>query len=73
LAKPKEISEDQLDAMIQKIFHTNLPINFPPSNAKLRRIEHQLAQRYGLRSESYGEEPHRFVVVYPPDSKEVIE
>ncbi|MDD4029357.1 MAG: ATPase, T2SS/T4P/T4SS family [Caldisericia bacterium] len=73
LAKPSEITENQLDAMIQKIFHTHLPLNFPPSSAKLRRIEHQLAQRYGLRSESYGEEPHRFVVVYPPDSKEAIE
>ncbi|HXK51089.1 MAG TPA: ATPase, T2SS/T4P/T4SS family [Caldisericia bacterium] len=73
VARPSELTENQLEAMIQNIFHTNLPINFPPSNPKLRRIEHQLAQRYGLRSESYGEEPHRFVVVYPPDSKEAIE
>ncbi len=70
IIKHPEVTEDQLESIIQKVFYTNLPVNFPPTGAKMRKIEHQLAKRFGLRSESYGEEPHRFVVVYPPDTEE---
>ncbi|MCK5848452.1 MAG: Flp pilus assembly complex ATPase component TadA [Caldisericia bacterium] len=66
------VTEDQLESIIQQVFYTDLPVNLPPAGAKMRIIEHQLAERFGLHSESFGEEPHRFVVVYPPGSKEVI-
>jgi hypothetical protein len=66
------VTENQLESIIQQVFYTELPVNLPPAGAKMRIIEHQLAERFGLHSESFGEEPHRFVVVYPPGSKEVI-
>ncbi|MFW6388494.1 MAG: R3H domain-containing nucleic acid-binding protein, partial [Desulfohalobiaceae bacterium] len=34
-------------------------------NSYLRSLQHQIAQRYGLFSESKGREPRRRVVIYP--------
>jgi stage III sporulation protein SpoIIIAA len=40
-------------------------IELSPQNSQIRRIQHQLAQRYNVRSRSYGEEPNRKVCVFP--------
>jgi predicted RNA-binding protein Jag len=40
-------------------------VELSPQNAYIRRLQHQLVQRYGLSSESKGEEPFRRVVIYP--------
>jgi hypothetical protein len=36
-------------------------IELSPQNSYIRRLQHQLADRYNLRSESHGSEPHRRV------------
>ncbi len=36
-------------------------VELPPQNSYIRRLQHQLADRYNLRSESRGSEPHRRV------------
>lgn len=59
-----------VERLIEQVFFTELPVNLPPADIKIRKIEHQIAARYGLNSESFGEEPRRFVVVYPPNHKE---
>jgi predicted RNA-binding protein Jag len=41
------------------------PIELSPQNNHLRRLQHQIAERYGLTSQSRGEEPYRRVVIYP--------
>jgi stage III sporulation protein SpoIIIAA len=41
------------------------PVELPPRNTYLRRLQHQVVERYGLVSESKGEEPYRRVVIYP--------
>jgi stage III sporulation protein SpoIIIAA len=41
------------------------PVELSPQNNLLRRFQHQIIERYGLTSESKGEEPYRRVVVYP--------
>ena len=41
------------------------PVELAPQNNYLRRLQHQVAERYGLSSESKGDEPYRRVVVYP--------
>jgi stage III sporulation protein SpoIIIAA len=40
-------------------------VELPPRNNHLRRLQHQIVERYGLTSESKGEEPYRRVVIYP--------
>jgi stage III sporulation protein SpoIIIAA len=59
-----------VERLIEQVFFTHLPVNLPPTDVKIRKIEHQIAARYGLHSESFGDEPRRFVVVYPPNHKE---
>lgn len=41
------------------------PVELSPQNNHLRRLQHQIIERYGLTSESKGEEPYRRVVIYP--------
>jgi stage III sporulation protein SpoIIIAA len=41
------------------------PVELSPQNNYLRRLQHQIIERYGLTSESKGDEPYRRVVIYP--------
>jgi stage III sporulation protein SpoIIIAA len=41
------------------------PVELSPQNAYLRRLQHELVHRFGLVSESKGQEPFRRVVIYP--------
>ncbi len=68
--KQPAFSLQHIEKLIEQIFITQSPVSLPAADAKTRRIEHQLAARFGLNSESFGEEPSRFVVVYPPLNEE---
>lgn len=46
------------------------PVKLRPQNAYVRMLQHNLAKRYGLRSESEGTEPFRHVVFYPEEAIE---
>ena len=39
-------------------------IELTPQNAYIRRLQHQMAQRYNLTSRSQGREPYRRVRIY---------
>jgi hypothetical protein len=41
------------------------PVELTPRNTYLRRLQHQVAERHGLASESKGEGSYRRVVIYP--------
>jgi stage III sporulation protein SpoIIIAA len=41
------------------------PVELAPQNNHLRRLQHQIVERFGLTSASKGEEPYRRVVIYP--------
>ncbi|MDD4663824.1 MAG: AAA family ATPase [Caldisericia bacterium] len=69
-AKNHDHQIQNLEKLIEQVFFTKSPVNLPPADIKIRKLEHQLALRYGLKSESFGEEPRRFVVVYPPNFME---
>ncbi len=53
--------EDAIDEALDQ----GRPVELPPRNNYLRRLQHQIIERYGLTSESKGEEPYRRVVIYP--------
>ncbi len=44
---------------------TNKPQELSPQGSQIRKIQHTLIDKYGLKSESKGEEPFRRVVIYP--------
>jgi predicted RNA-binding protein Jag len=54
-------AEDAIHAVLQQA----LPVELSSQNNYVRRLQHQLAERYGLTTESQGVEPSRRVVIYP--------
>ncbi len=55
----------EAEAAVREVLEQAQPIELTPQNNYLRRLQHQLAERYGLMTESKGAEPHRRVVIYP--------
>jgi stage III sporulation protein SpoIIIAA len=64
LADDEEALREAEDGVDQAIDEKH-PVELQPRNTYLRRLQHQVAERYGLASESKGEEPYRRVVIYP--------
>jgi stage III sporulation protein SpoIIIAA len=52
------------DAALQ-VLKFDEPIDLNPQSATIRKMQHQLIERYNLRSTSVGKEPHRRVRVMP--------
>src|SRR5215470_7218519 len=55
----------EAEVAIREVIEQSQPVELTPQNNYLRRMQHQLAERYGLTTESRGVEPHRRVVIYP--------
>ena len=49
---------------IEEVLATSRPAELSPQNAYLRRLQHQLAEKYDLSSESVGIEPRRRVRIF---------
>ncbi|MBI3997934.1 MAG: AAA family ATPase [Armatimonadetes bacterium] len=60
-----EAALNEVEQAIAEVFESAQPVELSPQNSYIRRLQHQLVQRYGLASESKGEEPFRRVVIYP--------
>lgn len=56
---------EEVDAGIRKVLETLEPVELAPQNARIRRLQHQIIERYNFRSESVGEEPYRRVRILP--------
>jgi stage III sporulation protein SpoIIIAA len=55
----------EVEEAIDEALDQGKPVELPPRNNYLRRLQHQVVERYGLTSESKGDEPYRRVVIYP--------
>jgi predicted RNA-binding protein Jag len=60
-----EAALSEVERAIAEVFESAKAMELEPQNSYIRRLQHQLVQRYGLASESKGEEPHRRVVIFP--------
>lgn len=49
----------------RQVLRLGEPVELSPRNAFVRRLQHKIAERYNLFSQSIGEEPFRRVVIYP--------
>jgi stage III sporulation protein SpoIIIAA len=66
---PQEGDEEALREVeegIDEATEQGHPVELTPRNNHLRRLQHQIVERYGLTSASKGEEPFRRVVIAPP-------
>ena len=57
------------EAIAAVSFNGQQRVELAPQNAYLRRLQHEMATRHGLRSFSKGREPYRRVTVSPGDSR----
>jgi stage III sporulation protein SpoIIIAA len=55
----------EVEQAVDRALENGRPVELSPQNSHLRRLQHQLVERYGLTSQSRGEEPFRRVVVFP--------
>ena len=55
------------DAVTNVLNHGDPSIELNPQNAYIRRLQHQLVQRYNLVSRSAGREPYRRVRIFKDD------
>jgi stage III sporulation protein SpoIIIAA len=53
---------------ISSVLEQSRPIELSPQSAYIRRLQHQLAERYNLGSRSLGREPYRRVQIFPRES-----
>jgi hypothetical protein len=51
------------DAIADVLNGGETEVELSPQNAYIRRLQHQMAQRYNLASRSHGREPHRRVLI----------
>ncbi len=55
----------ETEDVIARVMEEGRPIELPPANSYVRRVQHQLATRYNLGSTSSGKEPNRRVRIMP--------
>ena len=61
----EEAALEEAEGAVQGVLLNGEPIELTPQNAHFRRLQHQVAERYGLSSQSRGRDPDRRVVIYP--------
>jgi len=54
------------DAIYDVLNSEHPSVELAPQNAYIRRLQHQIAERYNLASRSTGHEPFRRVMIYQP-------
>ncbi len=55
----------EAEEAITKVMQQSQPIELNPQNSFIRRLQHQMAERYNLTSQSRGREPFRRVRILP--------
>jgi predicted RNA-binding protein Jag len=64
-AAPVSAAMQEAEEAISQVLARSEAIALSPQNAYIRRLQHQLVERYNLASRSEGREPHRRVKIYP--------
>jgi stage III sporulation protein SpoIIIAA/predicted RNA-binding protein Jag len=61
----EEAALQEAEEAVSEVFERGQPVELSPRAPHLRALQHQLAQRYGLLTESKGRDPFRRVVIFP--------
>jgi hypothetical protein len=66
-ADPMNDAMEEAEAAISHVLETARPVELAPQASYIRRLQHQMAERYNLGSTSKGKEPFRRVRIYRQD------
>jgi len=58
------IAMNEAEKAIEQVMAKGEPVALSPQNAYIRRLQHRLAERYSLTSQSSGQEPRRMVRIF---------
>ncbi len=61
----EELAIREAEAAVQIVLKEHRPVELTPVGPHLRRLQHQVAEKHHLPSESVGREPNRRVIIYP--------
>lgn len=64
---PVSAAMEETEEAISEVMETDRPVNLAPQLAPIRKIQHQMAERYNLQSVSRGKEPFRHVRIFRQD------
>jgi stage III sporulation protein SpoIIIAA len=62
---PREAALRETEEAIGLVLNESRPVELSPQNAYIRRLQHQMAERANVVSQSRGREPYRRVRLYP--------
>ncbi len=62
---PRDAALREVEEAIGLVHENAKPIELSPQNSYIRRLQHQMAERANLVSQSRGREPYRRVRLYP--------
>lgn len=63
-ADPASYALQEAEDAVSQVLNGSKPVELSPQGAYIRRLQHQLAERYNLTSRSKGREPYRRVKIY---------
>jgi stage III sporulation protein SpoIIIAA len=66
---PREAALQETEEAIGLVLHESRTVELSPQNAYVRRLQHQLAERANVVSQSKGREPFRRVRLYPDKAR----
>jgi predicted RNA-binding protein Jag len=69
-ATPEDETEEALkeaQSAIERVLSEKKSIDLTPRRSYLRRLQHELAEKYNLLSFSIGDEPNRRLKILPPN------
>jgi hypothetical protein len=59
----------EAEEAVRRVQDTARPVELTPQTAPVRRLQHELAERYNMYSRSTGNEPNRRVTIFPNGGK----
>ena len=62
----EELAIREAEEAIERVLEQGEPRELVPRNSYIRRLQHQLVEKYKLVSESIGTEPYRHVRLWKP-------
>lgn len=66
-ADPVTVALEETEDAISQVMESDRPVDLTPQSAPIRKLQHQLAERYNLASISRGKEPFRRVRIFRQD------
>lgn len=68
---PETMAMEEAEQAIAQVIDRSRTVEVAPQSAPIRRLQHQLAERYNVGSRSRGKEPNRRVKFFPREADEL--